>query len=173
MAEFFDEFDGRLVVTSNRHRGIWANIVVLRNARTTKNAGMIPHATATHDTLLAIALTSALSGVSPEAVRNIRELTGRVKPRIQIHTTSQTFADIVTTALSAKLDPRKNGFRCAHNFVLPLFRQLMRFDVSFAIDQPKANAKFRQWAVNTLTRDAATFAPVFAPQAAQLLAAKI
>ncbi len=163
-ADFFDEYDGRIVVTSNRQRGIWSNVVVFRDTRTTKNAGIIPYATATHDTLLAIALTSALSGISTHKTKSIVQQTGRSKPKIQVRTSSKSFADLMTAALAKKKDPRRNGFRCAGHFVLPLFKQLVRFDLEFVVENVDESASLRSWSSAALRSYQAIFAPTTSQQ---------
>jgi hypothetical protein len=155
--EFYKRFDGRLVLASNRQRGVWSYMLAVRDARMVRAAGVMQRAS--HDTLLAIALTSALDSITVEKVRYFRQTTSRKKPKIEVRTSAKSFAALMTSTLRDKIDPRKNGFRCASHIVLPLFRQAMRFDLEFVTEMPEMQSNLRRWSANALCKDSRVFAP--------------
>ena len=137
-----------IVIAANRTRGQWTyDLQGIK--RPHRGAGHLRGESSTH-TLLAAALTAALVQIDERARKNIADKTG-AKPTVAIHVSDAAFV----TALQGRMRGQKNpqdGFRVGKNFVPPLYRQLVRFNVVLSIDDDDAKkfSSLSRWAAMTL-----------------------
>ena len=129
----FGKYEGSVLLTSNRHIGIWAAAHFTRGSKSTRQAGQLPTTASAHSLEL-VALASSLRSITNgQAAKLMQDAPrGVTKPRILVVTADPTFADALlakmkndTATLATK--PLKAG----RNFLFEAARQLARFDLTF------------------------------------------
>ena len=163
----FDKYDGQILLSAEKRRGIWATNTVLRGSRAIKTAGRLPTVATAH-TLLVVALISALRNITRAQAEELVSSSnlGIRKARIKVVTTDEAFV----AALTAMLKRQKNGtppLRAAKNFLIELARQLVRFDVTLEAANRKSarHRTLKNWSVTTAFDPKAfeTISPVLLP----------
>lgn len=139
----FTKLDGRIELTADRRRGVWASQTIVYNAKSVRTAGQAPASTSAHG-LLTLALINALKNISKRMAN--RSIHGRLvtKTRLQIVTTDATFADALRALMAGdKSTMAAKPFRAGRNFLMMLAKELSRFDVTLETDAEDETYRFR------------------------------
>jgi hypothetical protein len=161
--EFKNE-DINIRIIGDRRRGIWANLVAPRNARSTQTAGRIGTEASRH-TLLAVALIAALRSISRRTIEQL-QADPRKKLRIRVATLDADFGPAMMALLKKQISAAKIG----KNFEHELVRLLRKFDVQFVNADNGALLALHNWAnvhmfaENFIAAVPAAFRPVAASQ---------
>ena len=142
MKDDFTTHDGLILLTANRHKGIWATETRLKSGRRTRTAGQISTSASAHS-LLVIGLTAALKSISGRDIRKISRYRER-KARLRVISNDATFS----TALQALM---KNDeavianvpLRAGKQFLRMLAKQLARFDIELMTDLEDRSYSFQ------------------------------
>src|SRR5208282_1729225 len=124
----FDErrFDGAILISASRSKGIWANQIQVLGARVVRNGGRL-NASASNHTLLSVALLSALRGITNATATNLlaKRRDGRAKPAFLVRSIDPTFFPALAT-LTTTRNPTLRSISSLHR---PLTRHMARFDL--------------------------------------------
>jgi hypothetical protein len=152
----------RIRISANRTRGLWVyEIYGLHNPY--RASGRLSREASNH-TLLSAALTAALVSIDETIRKRLSDKSGD-KLNVTVTTSDAMFA----TALQARMEGLKNpndGFRVGRHFVLPLYKQLVRFNVMLNVSTyHPVFESMRQWAASVTEAVAASaFTPEFVQQ---------
>src|SRR5260370_27164934 len=130
-------------VAADNRRGVWASTVFGKNAKSIRTAGSLPTQASSH-TLLLVALTTSLRNITKAQHSYMISTMGAKKPRVQVVTGDQSFADAMRGLLAR--DVTAKPLRAGRNFLSVAAQQFARFDVSFVVDEEPSFRTLVTWA---------------------------
>lgn len=139
----FTKFEGQVMLTADRRRGVWASQVILNHAKSVRTAGQAPTSTSAHG-LQTLALVNALKGISKRQARYAGSDRLTNKTSLLIVTTDPTFSDALRALIARdRATLGAKPFRAGRNLFALLARELARFEVTLETDLEDAKYQFR------------------------------
>jgi hypothetical protein len=144
-----DTHDLQIIVTADKRKGLWASSLFVHTGRSLRTGGQLPTTASAH-TLLLVALTNTLRGISrnqyQKLVNHLPE--GITKPRVSVVVVGdQTFAPALSGLIKGDRSVR---CRAGRNWLTIAAQQIARFSLTIESSDDKRDLALQAWVQKNL-----------------------
>jgi hypothetical protein len=125
----YSKYDLQVTITADPRRGLWASSL-LNHGIAIRKGGQLPTEAHAH-TLLLVALTNTLRGVTRGEYEKLQHMKAVVKPRVKVIVSGRGIVNTFAAAFAGILARDKDApkLRAGRNFLAVAAQQAMRFSI--------------------------------------------